>query len=47
MLKSGVWKNCPSKSLAAPEIERFVVDQIREIAHDPKLIRDTLAEAQR
>ena len=33
--------------ITTQEIERFVVNQIREIAHDPKLIRDTLAEASR
>lgn len=41
------WKNCPSKSLPAPEIERFVVDQIRAIGRDPSLVASTLAEARR
>lgn len=39
------WHNCPSKSIPAPEIERFVVDQIRCIGQDKGLIAETLAEA--
>ena len=41
------WTNCPSPSIPAEEIERFVIDQIREIAQEPKLIGATLDEAQR
>lgn len=39
------WRNCPSKSIPAPEIERFVVDQIRAIADDPALISETLSQS--
>lgn len=41
------WANCPSPSIPAEEIERFVIDQIREIAQEPKLIRATLVETQK
>lgn len=34
---------CPSKSVPAGEIERFVVDQIRAIGRDPGLVAATLA----
>lgn len=40
------WEKCPAKSIPAPEIERFVVDQIRRIGQDPDLIRETTAHAQ-
>ena len=39
------WQTCPSKSIPAAEVERFVVDQIRCIGHDRGLIAATLAEA--
>jgi site-specific DNA recombinase len=39
------WQNCPSPSIPATEIERFVVDQIRAIGRDPDLIRETVAQA--
>lgn len=45
-IKNG-WDNCPTKSLPAAEIERAVVDQIRCIADDAELLRETLVEAQR
>ena len=32
---------CPSPSLSAGEIERFVVDQIKAVGRDPGVIRDT------
>ncbi len=38
------WHNCPSKSIPAAEIERFVVEQVKSIAADPGLIAETLAE---
>lgn len=41
--KSG-WHLCPSPSLPAAEIERFVIEQIKCIGRDPALIRDTLAQ---
>jgi site-specific DNA recombinase len=37
------WQTCPSKSIPAGEIERFVVDQLRGIGTDPALVRETLA----
>ena len=42
-IKSG-HSSCPSKSLPAAEIERFVVDQIRGIANDSKLRVDVLEQ---
>ena len=36
------WHTCPSKSIPAGEIERFVVEQIRGIGTDPALVRETL-----
>ena len=36
------WQSCPSKSVPAGEIERFVVDQIRCIGRDPGLVAETL-----
>lgn len=41
------WQNCPSPSLPAGEIERFVVEQIRAIGADPSLIEATIREANR
>jgi len=38
------WHTCPSKSVPAPEIERFVVDQVRCIGKDAGLLADTLEE---
>jgi site-specific DNA recombinase len=40
------WHACPSKSIPAGEIERFVVDQLRSIGRDPALVRETVAQAQ-
>jgi site-specific DNA recombinase len=39
------WASCPSKSIPAGEIERFVVDQIRCIGRDPALVRETFVQA--
>jgi len=36
------WHTCPSKSIPAGEIEKFVVDQVRGIGRDPALLVDTL-----
>jgi site-specific DNA recombinase len=36
---------CPTKSLPANEIERFVVDRIRNLRSDPNLFRSALEEA--
>jgi site-specific DNA recombinase len=37
------WGSCPSKSIPAPEIEKFVIDQIRCIAEDPGLLSLTVS----
>ena len=39
------WHTCPSKSIPAGEIERFVVDQIRCIGKDPALWHETFTQA--
>jgi site-specific DNA recombinase len=39
------WHTCPSKSIPAGEIERFVVEQIKCIGKDPALLNETFAEA--
>ncbi len=39
------WDACPSKSVPADEVERFVVDQIRRVGSDPALRREVLAQA--
>lgn len=39
------WNTCPSPSLPAGEIEKFVVDQIRQIGREPELVRETLTKA--
>ncbi|MDX2197834.1 MAG: recombinase family protein [Phycisphaerae bacterium] len=36
---------CPRRSLPAAEMERAVVDEIRCIANDPAILRETLAQA--
>jgi len=39
------WQECPSPSVPAGEIERFVVDQIKSVGRDPLIIKETLAQA--
>lgn len=39
------WHSCPSKSVPAGELERFVVDQIKGIRDDPALITETARQA--
>ncbi len=39
------WHDCPSKSIPAPEIERFVVEQIKCIGKDPTLLGEVVAQA--
>ncbi len=36
------WDSCPSKSIPAAEIERIVVEQIRAIGKDPRLVEAVL-----
>jgi site-specific DNA recombinase len=38
------WHNCPSKSVPAPEIEKFVIDQVRCIGKDSALLAETLEQ---
>ena len=38
------WETCPTKSIPAQEIERFVVDRIRAIGTDPALTAEVLAK---
>jgi hypothetical protein len=40
------WAKCPAKSIPAPEIERFVVEQIRRVGENPDLINATVAQTQ-
>lgn len=40
------WHTCPSKSVPAAEIEKFVVEQIRAIGHDPALVAATIEATQ-
>ncbi|MCD6405219.1 MAG: recombinase family protein [Planctomycetes bacterium] len=40
------WDSCPTKSLPAGEIERFVVDRIRCIGSDPQLAAEAFKQAQ-
>lgn len=39
------WQACPSQSIPAGEIERFVVEQIKCIGRDPQLIAETVRQA--
>ena len=41
------WQECPSPSIPAGEIERFVVDQIKCVGRDPRVIKETLVQARR
>ncbi|MFO0873167.1 MAG: recombinase family protein [Phycisphaerales bacterium] len=40
------WNECPGPSLPAPEIERFVVDQIRSLGRDDALLAESVRKAQ-
>jgi site-specific DNA recombinase len=39
------WRNCPTRGIPAAEIERYMVQQIREIAADPAVLAATLRGA--
>jgi len=39
------WQSCPSQSIPAGEIERFVVEQIKGIGRDPLLVTETVRQA--
>jgi site-specific DNA recombinase len=38
------WHSCPSKSVPAGELERFVVEQIRAIGRDPAVLSETIRQ---
>jgi site-specific DNA recombinase len=38
------WHTCPTKSVPAGEIERFVVEQIRAVGRDPAVLEGTLRQ---
>jgi len=39
------WDTCPTKSVPAAEVEKFVVDRIRAIGKNPSLCRETFRQA--
>jgi len=41
------WQTCPAPSIPAGEIERFVVNEIKAIGRDPRVVVETLAQARR
>ena len=41
------WENCPTKSVPAAEIERFVVERIKAIGRDDEVLAQTLAQARK
>lgn len=45
-LRTG-WDRCPAPSVSAPQLERFIVEEIRRIGQDSELLADTLAECRR
>jgi site-specific DNA recombinase len=40
------WHSCPSPSISAGEIERFVVEQIRSLSRDPLVVAETAQNAE-
>ncbi len=41
------WTTCPSKSIPAGELEKFVVERIRHVSQDPTILAATLEEVRR
>jgi site-specific DNA recombinase len=41
------WATCPTKSVPAAEIERFVLDELRRAGEDPEVLAQTLRETGR
>jgi site-specific DNA recombinase len=41
------WHTCPSPSIPAAEVEQFVVDQIKGVGRNPRLIQETLSQTKR
>src|ERR1017187_5281756 len=40
------WANCETKSVSAPAIEAAVVQQIRKIGSDPRIVREALKKTE-
>lgn len=40
------WTECPSPSLPAPDLERFVIDQIRALGRDDAILAESVRRAQ-
>jgi site-specific DNA recombinase len=40
------WDTCPSKSIPAAEIEKFVLGHLRELVNNPAVIAETVAQVQ-
>jgi len=40
------WDSCPTKSVPAGEIERFVIERIRHVGNDPELAAEAFRQAQ-
>ena len=41
------WHTCPSKSIPAAEMEKFVVEQIKSIGRDPQFLEATIDQARK
>jgi len=41
------WGTCPSKSVPAVEIEKFVIDRLRAVGQDPDLVSRTVEESRK
>src|SRR6056297_1749489 len=41
------WNQCPSRSIPAAEIERYVIDQVQQVVVNPELVTATYEEARR
>jgi site-specific DNA recombinase len=39
------WHNCPSKSIPAPDIERFVVEKIRSVGKDACFVKEIVEKS--
>ena len=39
------WHNCPTKSVPAGEIEQFVIEQIKSMGRDPKVLAEIVRQA--
>ncbi len=41
------WANCPTKSIPAEEIERYIFERIRALGSDPELLEETIQAAEK